>query len=254
MTSGGRRRRSGACHSRSSTAGSTRPSSSTDWKREIKEEQVSETKLRRTLTLTDPNSGLEVQAVCTIYLDTAGVDWTVYFTNKGSHDTPVIEQVRAVDATVDVGLRVQRGDPPAQRCSVRDRRLDAVRPGGSRRDRRWSSRPPTAGRRTSLPGSTSTGAEEGSLRPSAGPVSGRPPSNCETASCAPRPGCRTCTPFCIRGNASAVRGSCSSTGRAGTSIAPTTCSAAPCSPISCRESTARLWSRRLSTSARRSTS
>ena len=75
-----------------------------DWKRELREEQLGATKLRRTLTLTDPSTGLEIQAVCTIYLDTAGADWTVYFTNKGSRDTPVIEQVRAVDATFDVGL------------------------------------------------------------------------------------------------------------------------------------------------------
>ena len=143
-----------------------------DWKREVKDEKVSDTKSRRTLTLTDPNTGLEVKAVCTIYLDTAGVDWTVYFTNKGSNDSPVIEQVRAVDATVGVGLGGQRGDPPAQRRSVRDRRLDALRPGRSRRDRRSSSPPRTAGRRTSPPGSTSTGAAAASSRPSAGPGSG----------------------------------------------------------------------------------
>lgn len=80
-----------------------------DWKRELREEQLGATKLRRTLTLTDPSTGLEIQAVCTIYLDTAGVDWTVYITNKGSRDTPVIEQVRAVDATFDVGLRALPG-------------------------------------------------------------------------------------------------------------------------------------------------
>ncbi|MCU0960719.1 MAG: NPCBM/NEW2 domain-containing protein [Pirellulaceae bacterium] len=76
----------------------------TDWNGEVKEEQLSETTLRRCVTLTDPDSGLEVQAVCTIFLDTAGADWTVYFTNKGTRDTPAIEQVRAVDATIDVGL------------------------------------------------------------------------------------------------------------------------------------------------------
>ncbi|MCX7424026.1 MAG: NPCBM/NEW2 domain-containing protein [Planctomycetia bacterium] len=75
-----------------------------DWKREVKDEKVGDTKRRRALTLTDPNTGLEVTAVCTMYLDTAGVDWTVYFTNKGSNDSPIVEQVRAVDATVGVGL------------------------------------------------------------------------------------------------------------------------------------------------------
>ena len=75
-----------------------------EWKREVKDERVGDTKNRRTLTLTDPNTGLEVKAVCTVYLDTAGVDWTVYFTNKGSNDSPILEQVRAVDATVGIGI------------------------------------------------------------------------------------------------------------------------------------------------------
>jgi len=86
MTSGDRRRRSEACPSHSSTAGSISSEFINGWKREIKDEQLGETKLRRALTLTDPISGLEVQAVCTIYLDTAGIDWTMYFTNRGAHD------------------------------------------------------------------------------------------------------------------------------------------------------------------------
>ena len=74
-----------------------------DWKREVKDEMVSDTTSRRNLTLTDPNTGLEVKAICLMYLDTAGIDWTVYFTNRGSKDSPVIEQLRAVDATVGIG-------------------------------------------------------------------------------------------------------------------------------------------------------
>ena len=73
------------------------------WNREIKEEKLNDTTSRRTLTLTDPATGLEVQAVCRVYLDTAGVDWTVHFTNKGTKDSPVLEQVKAVDAEVPIG-------------------------------------------------------------------------------------------------------------------------------------------------------
>jgi len=73
------------------------------WARQVKDEKVGETTSRRTLTLTDPVTGLEVQAVCTMHLDTAGTDWTVYFTNRGAKDSPIIEQVRALDATVAVG-------------------------------------------------------------------------------------------------------------------------------------------------------
>ncbi|MEI6390322.1 MAG: NPCBM/NEW2 domain-containing protein [Verrucomicrobiota bacterium] len=74
-----------------------------EWKREVNAEKVSDTINRRTLILTDPTTGLEVKAVCTIYLDTAGIDWTVYFTNRGSKDSLVLEQIRAVDATVRIG-------------------------------------------------------------------------------------------------------------------------------------------------------
>ena len=73
------------------------------WKRAVREEPLGATKSRRTVTLSDPTTGLEVVAVCTAYLDSAGVDWTVYFTNKGGQDSPILEQVRAADASITVG-------------------------------------------------------------------------------------------------------------------------------------------------------
>jgi len=72
------------------------------WQREVHKEAPNDTTLRRTLTLTDPATGLEVEAVCTVYLDTAGVDWTLTFTNRGQQDSPILEQVRAVDAATPV--------------------------------------------------------------------------------------------------------------------------------------------------------
>jgi len=72
------------------------------WKRQVADEALGETKRRRTITLTDPATGLEVRAVCTMYLDTPGTDWTLYFINTSSKDTPILEQVRALDATVGV--------------------------------------------------------------------------------------------------------------------------------------------------------
>lgn len=52
----------------------------------------------RYLILTDPVTKLEVRAVATVFADSPGVDWTLYFTNRGSADSLVIEQVRALDA------------------------------------------------------------------------------------------------------------------------------------------------------------
>ena len=79
-----------------------RPSSDfiNSWKSDQREEQIDAATRRRTLTLTDPQTGLEVKAIATIYTDTAGVDWTLYFTNRGNQDTPLIEQVKALDLCI----------------------------------------------------------------------------------------------------------------------------------------------------------
>jgi alpha-galactosidase len=67
------------------------------WKSESKDEKPDATRTVRTLKFTDPETGLVVNAVATIYLDTPGVDWTLHFTNTGSKPTPILENVRAVD-------------------------------------------------------------------------------------------------------------------------------------------------------------
>jgi alpha-galactosidase len=76
------------------------------WPRRIQDQppEAAAQQRQRILTLTDPETGLEVRAVATIYTDTPGVDWTVHFTNKGTRDTPVLEQVKAVDVTVHPGI------------------------------------------------------------------------------------------------------------------------------------------------------
>jgi len=75
-----------------------------DWPRRVQEETLDATRRRRTLTLTDPRTGLEVRAVATVYTDTPGVDWTLYFTHTGDQETPILEQVQAVDVTIAPGI------------------------------------------------------------------------------------------------------------------------------------------------------
>jgi alpha-galactosidase len=74
------------------------------WQRNEQVEQFGNSMTRRTLTLSDPETGLEVKCVCTVYLDTPGVDWTLHFQNRGSADTPPIEQVRSADTSVNLGF------------------------------------------------------------------------------------------------------------------------------------------------------
>jgi alpha-galactosidase len=68
------------------------------WKRSVTEQKIDVTRTKRTLILTDPTTGLKVTAEATIYADTPGVDWTIFFTNRGRADTPLLEDIRSVEA------------------------------------------------------------------------------------------------------------------------------------------------------------
>ncbi len=73
------------------------------WTVKAEEKKLDDTKLARTVVLTDPRTGLEARASAVIYLNTPGVDWTLSFTNRGNGLTPVIEKVQAVDVGITVG-------------------------------------------------------------------------------------------------------------------------------------------------------
>ena len=68
------------------------------WERRV-ESDYFEGGEHRVLIVTDPVTKLEIRAVATIFTDSPGVDWTLYFTNKGDADTPILEQVRSLDAS-----------------------------------------------------------------------------------------------------------------------------------------------------------
>ncbi|HPY78059.1 MAG TPA: alpha-galactosidase, partial [Anaerohalosphaeraceae bacterium] len=74
-----------------------------NWEKNVEDKTLDSTKQQRILTLTDPQTGLEVKAVVTIYTDTAGGDWTIYFTNTSDQDTPVIEAVKPLDVSMTAG-------------------------------------------------------------------------------------------------------------------------------------------------------
>jgi alpha-galactosidase len=52
---------------------------------------------RGVLTFTEPGPGLEVRCEAVVYADFPTVEWTLHFRNLGAEDTPIIEQVRALD-------------------------------------------------------------------------------------------------------------------------------------------------------------
>ncbi|MHB1001612.1 MAG: NPCBM/NEW2 domain-containing protein [Armatimonadota bacterium] len=55
---------------------------------------------QRILTYTDSDTGLVVTLKGIEYLDFPTVEWTVYFKNNGKQDTPILEQIQAIDTRI----------------------------------------------------------------------------------------------------------------------------------------------------------
>ncbi len=52
---------------------------------------------QETVTYSDPKTGLEIRAVVVQYQDFPTIEWTLYFKNTGRIDTPILEQISALD-------------------------------------------------------------------------------------------------------------------------------------------------------------
>jgi len=50
-----------------------------------------------TLTWTDPVTGLEIRCAAVEYADFPTVEWTLYFRNTGTNDTPILSDIQALD-------------------------------------------------------------------------------------------------------------------------------------------------------------
>ncbi len=56
-------------------------------------------KTQRTQTYTDPETGLEVRCLIVEYDNYPTVEWTLHFKNTGVADTPILEEIRALDTS-----------------------------------------------------------------------------------------------------------------------------------------------------------
>lgn len=67
------------------------------WKLERSVQRLDDDRTRHILTYTDPKTGLVVRCVATAYHDFPTVEWTLYFKNTGTDDTPIIQDIQALD-------------------------------------------------------------------------------------------------------------------------------------------------------------
>ena len=71
---------------------------SAGWTRTHSERALDAQRQERVITLTDPKTGLELRCVAVCYRDFPTVEWTLYFKNTGATDTPILADLKALDA------------------------------------------------------------------------------------------------------------------------------------------------------------
>ena len=72
------------------------------WPRVVESKDLPD-RLRQQVAWTDPRSGLCVTAEVVVYKRYAAVDWVLRLANTGKQDTPVLEDVRALDVALALG-------------------------------------------------------------------------------------------------------------------------------------------------------
>ena len=68
------------------------------WNLERSERKLDENRTELVLTCTDPAGTLSVRCVAVRYSDFPAIEWTPYFKNTGKTATPIIADIRALDA------------------------------------------------------------------------------------------------------------------------------------------------------------
>jgi alpha-galactosidase len=71
------------------------------WKANFITRELDQKRTERTLTFTDLNTALTVRCVATVYRDFPAVEWVLHFENRGRADSPILSDVRALNADLD---------------------------------------------------------------------------------------------------------------------------------------------------------
>ena len=71
------------------------------WKSEHRSRSLDAQRVEHAFEATDPQSGLIVRCVAVEYADFPTIEWVVYFENAGSVDTPILENIQALDLQIE---------------------------------------------------------------------------------------------------------------------------------------------------------
>ncbi len=71
------------------------------WDLQRSSRRLDDQRTERTLVWTDPRTGLAVRCAAVEYHDFPTVEWTLYFKNTGAADTPILEDIQAIDVRLE---------------------------------------------------------------------------------------------------------------------------------------------------------
>lgn len=71
-----------------------------DWQKETSSEELDADRTKITTIWTDPDTGLKLHWEAIRFSDFPAVEWMLHFENTGSADTPIIENIQALDLTL----------------------------------------------------------------------------------------------------------------------------------------------------------
>jgi alpha-galactosidase len=95
------------------------------WDRKDETKILDANRVQRTATWTDPKTGLEMRCASVEYRDYPVVEWTVYFRNRGNADTPILQDIRALDVRIE---KPPGGDFILRGCKGDDCTPDSYQP------------------------------------------------------------------------------------------------------------------------------
>jgi alpha-galactosidase len=73
------------------------------WNCNVRTETIDDLRIRHTVTYADPLTNLEVGCEAIIYRDYPAVEWVVHVKNNGKKDTPILENIQALDMALHRG-------------------------------------------------------------------------------------------------------------------------------------------------------
>jgi alpha-galactosidase len=71
------------------------------WQRMTEKKTLDKNRTQYTLVWTDPKAGFKVRCVAVEYADFPALEWTVYVSNTGTSNTPILENLQGLDASFD---------------------------------------------------------------------------------------------------------------------------------------------------------